>query len=221
MRTPIFAGLAILAAAGLSACSEKTQDNLEQTGDSIGNDMSRAADDAGAAIDNGLDDAGQAIDSGADRVGAAADEAASMPVALFETVPLLNRYLDDHGIRLDYAGLVSQIRSPDVKGIMGSLIGEGAIPPELYKQALEKHRPRLREIFRNYFADQKLICRPSEAIQPQVQPAKTEGPLASQTARNCFTKSACSGPVRVPRQTAPRTAINRTPTAARIGWCWP
>ena len=58
MRTPIFAGLAILAAAGLSACSEKTQDNLEQTGDSIGNDMSRAADDAGAAIDNGLDDAG-------------------------------------------------------------------------------------------------------------------------------------------------------------------
>ena len=49
MRTPIFAGLAILAAAGLSACSEKTQDNLEQTGDSIGNDMSRAADDAGAA----------------------------------------------------------------------------------------------------------------------------------------------------------------------------
>ena len=36
MRTPIFAGLAILAAAGLSACSEKTQDNLEQTGDQPG-----------------------------------------------------------------------------------------------------------------------------------------------------------------------------------------
>ena len=85
MRTPIFAGLAILAAAGLSACSEKTQDNLEQTGDSIGNDMSRAADDAGAAIDNGLDDAGQAIDSGADRVGAAAQVRRRLRDRVFES----------------------------------------------------------------------------------------------------------------------------------------
>ncbi|MFP6732373.1 MAG: indoleacetamide hydrolase [Rhodospirillales bacterium] len=87
---------------------------------------------------------------------AAADEAASMPVALYETVVLLNRYLNDHGIGLDYAELVSQIGSPDVKGIMGSLIGEGAIPPELYKQALEQYRPRLRDIFRNYFAENNL-----------------------------------------------------------------
>ena len=49
MRTAIIAGMTLIAAAGLSACSEKTQDNLERTGDSMGNDISRAADDAAAS----------------------------------------------------------------------------------------------------------------------------------------------------------------------------
>ncbi len=77
MRTSILAVAAVLSIAGLSACSEKTQDNMEKTGASMSNDVSGAVDHAGDKIDNGLDHAGAAIDRGADKIGAATDEAAA------------------------------------------------------------------------------------------------------------------------------------------------
>lgn len=76
MRAPLLAGLAVLSALGLSACSEKASDNLDNAGSAIGNDVSNAVDDAGNSIDNGLDRAGAAIDKGADRIGTATDRAA-------------------------------------------------------------------------------------------------------------------------------------------------
>lgn len=77
MRTSLLAAVAVLSVAGLSACSEKAQTNLENAGSAIGNDVSNAVDDAGAKIDNGLDHAGHAIDNGAERIGAASDNAAA------------------------------------------------------------------------------------------------------------------------------------------------
>ncbi|MDX3900377.1 MAG: hypothetical protein QHC40_07705 [Sphingobium sp.] len=77
MRHALLAGAAALAIAGLSACSEKTQENIEKTGDSIGNDVSGSLESAGDRIGAGLNDAGQAIDQTGDRVGTAADEAAA------------------------------------------------------------------------------------------------------------------------------------------------
>lgn len=76
MRAPLLAGLALLSALGLSACSQKASDNLDNAGTAIGDDVSNAVDNAGASIDNGLDRAGAAIDHGADRIGAATDKAA-------------------------------------------------------------------------------------------------------------------------------------------------
>ena len=87
---------------------------------------------------------------------AAADEAASMPVALYETGPNLDAYLADHGIDLDFAGLAAAAASPDVKGLLESMLGEGAIPEAVYREALDIHRPRLRNILADYFNDNDL-----------------------------------------------------------------
>jgi hypothetical protein len=77
MRKSLIAGLSVLAVAGLSACSEKTQDKVENAGAAVGSDIDNNLDAAGAKIDNGLDHAGAAIDRGADKVDAAADNAAA------------------------------------------------------------------------------------------------------------------------------------------------
>ncbi|HEX7006287.1 MAG TPA: indoleacetamide hydrolase [Alphaproteobacteria bacterium] len=79
------------------------------------------------------------------------DEAASFPVALYETVVDLEKYLRDHDIDLDFAGLVAQVGSPDVKGILSSLLGDGAVSEPVYRAAIEKHRPALQAAYADYF----------------------------------------------------------------------
>src|SRR5215472_3563699 len=61
---------------------------------------------------------------------------AGFPIALYETVTDLNQYLKDHGLGFDYAGLVVKVASPDVKGILQSLTGAGAIPEYAYRKGL-------------------------------------------------------------------------------------
>ena len=41
--------------------------------------------------------------------------------------------------------------SPDVKGILTSLLGEGAIPESVYREAIQKHRPALQAAYAEYF----------------------------------------------------------------------
>jgi mandelamide amidase len=81
----------------------------------------------------------------------ALDDAVSFPVALFETVTDLTMYLRDHRAGLDFAGLVAKVGSPDVKGILGSLLGEGAVPEAAYREALKTHRPALQAAYADYF----------------------------------------------------------------------
>ncbi len=83
----------------------------------------------------------------------AADEAASMPVALFETIPDLERYLLKHETGLDFERVVAAVASPDVKGMLQSLLGDGAIPEPVYRDALDTHRPKLQSLYRDYFRD--------------------------------------------------------------------
>ena len=77
---------------------------------------------------------------------AALDHEAGFPVALYETVTDLNQYLKEHGAGVDYAGLVAQCVSPDVKGILQSLTGAGAIAEEAYRKALQQ-RGVLQDIY--------------------------------------------------------------------------
>ncbi|HJM50174.1 MAG TPA: indoleacetamide hydrolase [Alphaproteobacteria bacterium] len=89
---------------------------------------------------------------------AQANEAASMPVALFETSVTLNAYLSAHGLDFDYAAVVAEVASPDVKGLLDSLMGDDAIPEEVYLQALNEARPKLRALFTDFFATNDLAA---------------------------------------------------------------
>ena len=74
--SPALAGFALLAAAGLSACSENAQQQSQNAGNAIVADVSNAADDVEAAAnrlgertEHVLNNAGQAADNAADATG--------------------------------------------------------------------------------------------------------------------------------------------------------
>ncbi len=73
------------------------------------------------------------------------DGEAGFPIALYETVVDLDAYLGGHGFTMRYPELVAQCASPDVKGLLQSLHGEGAIPEPAYRHALEVLRPQLQD----------------------------------------------------------------------------
>ncbi len=87
------------------------------------------------------------------------DGAAGFPVALFETVVELNRYLSESGLPLDLASLAAAVASPDVAGLLqGVLTPEGAIPEPVYREALTQTRPVLQAAYAGYFASNDVIA---------------------------------------------------------------
>jgi len=86
------------------------------------------------------------------------DGAAGFPIALYETVTDLNKYLTEHATGLDFAGLVAQVKSPPVKEILGSLLGAGAITEAAYREGLDIHRPALQETFRRTFRERDVAA---------------------------------------------------------------
>ena len=87
------------------------------------------------------------------------DGAAGFPIALFETVVALNRYLSESGLPLDLASLVAAVASPDVAGLLqGVLTPEGAIPEPVYREALTQTRPALQAAYAEYFASNDVIA---------------------------------------------------------------
>jgi indoleacetamide hydrolase len=89
---------------------------------------------------------------------AALDQTAGFPVALYEQVADLNHYLASHHTGLDFAGIVAGIASPDVKGMLASLLSEGAIPETVYQQALKTHRPSLQRVYQDYFVKHRVAA---------------------------------------------------------------
>ncbi len=83
---------------------------------------------------------------------AALDADAGFPIALYETVADLGRYLADHNTGLDFAGLAKRAASPDVNGILMSLAGDGAVPEPVYRKALQQ-RSTLQDVYRRHFAE--------------------------------------------------------------------
>ena len=84
---------------------------------------------------------------------AALDAAAGFPVALYEFVTDLDRYLAGHATGLDFAGVAAQVKSPAVKKVVDALLGPDAVPEAVYREALIKHRPTLQDAYRRYFAE--------------------------------------------------------------------
>ena len=79
------------------------------------------------------------------------DAEAGFPIALYETVVDLDAYLAEHGSVMRFAELVELCASPDVKGILQSLHGEGAVPEAAYRHAISVLRPQLQAAYRDYF----------------------------------------------------------------------
>ena len=83
---------------------------------------------------------------------ASLDAEAGFPIALYETVTDLNSYLAEHGIGFDFATLAAKTASPDVKGILQSLTGAGAVPEAAYRKALQQ-RSVLQDTYSRHFRD--------------------------------------------------------------------
>ena len=83
---------------------------------------------------------------------ASLDAEAGFPIALYETVTDLNSYLAEHQTGLDFASLVAKVASPDVKGILQSLTGAGAVPEAAYRKALQQ-RSMLQETYSRHFLE--------------------------------------------------------------------
>jgi mandelamide amidase len=83
---------------------------------------------------------------------ASIDGEAGFPIALYETVTDLNLYLAEREAGFDFAGLVDKVASPDVKGILQTLVGAGAVPEAAYRKALQQ-RSALQEVFARDFRD--------------------------------------------------------------------
>ena len=82
--------------------------------------------------------------------------AVGFPIALYEFVRDLPRYLAGNGIELSVDDVLEGIGSPDVRGIVASQLGEEAMPEAAYRQALEVDRPRLQRAYAACFAEREV-----------------------------------------------------------------
>jgi Asp-tRNA(Asn)/Glu-tRNA(Gln) amidotransferase A subunit family amidase len=100
---------------------------------------------------------------------AALDEAVSFTVALYEVKRDLDRYLEGEGLSMRFAEIVAETASPDVKGILGSLLDPAtAVPEQAYLEATRTHRPKLIELYRSYFAGHNVdaVVFPTSPLPP-------------------------------------------------------
>ena len=84
--------------------------------------------------------------------------AVSFPVVLFETARDLPVFLAENECGISMAELIAGVKSPDVKGVLESLTGEGAIPEAAYREALETHRPKLQAACRACFRENDIAA---------------------------------------------------------------
>jgi indoleacetamide hydrolase len=81
---------------------------------------------------------------------------AGMAIAMSETLPSLRDYLASHGQPLDAAAFAARIASPDVKGIVSSLLTPAPDVAIAYQHALMQQRPALQKTYADCFAHHRL-----------------------------------------------------------------
>lgn len=80
----------------------------------------------------------------------------SFPMVFYETARHLPEFLQSYGTGVSMEELMAQVKSPDVKGVLGLLTGEAATPEELYQQIMAEKIPALQATYRDYFASNGL-----------------------------------------------------------------
>jgi Asp-tRNA(Asn)/Glu-tRNA(Gln) amidotransferase A subunit family amidase len=88
---------------------------------------------------------------------AARNAAVSFPVVLYETRLALQAFLQGAGLSLSLAELHAQIASPDVKEIVGLAIN-GHVSQHDYEHAVQIERPRLQQVYREYFTAHRVAA---------------------------------------------------------------
>lgn len=87
------------------------------------------------------------------------NEQVSLPIALYEVLRGLSGYLEQTSPAVSLQDVIENTASPDVAGTMRAAIGndmkvgteDDAISDEAYRQAMDKFRPQLQELYRDYF----------------------------------------------------------------------
>ncbi len=80
------------------------------------------------------------------------DNAVSFPVALYEFITDLPRYLAAEGLDLSLRDICDGVGSPDVRGLFESQLGPDAMPEAAYRQAIYRDRPKLQAAYADYFS---------------------------------------------------------------------
>jgi mandelamide amidase len=80
------------------------------------------------------------------------NDAVSFPIALYEVGVDLPRYLEESGSGVTFKKLISEIKSPDVKGVFEAfVVGPQAVPKAAYDGAINAGRPALQAAYADYF----------------------------------------------------------------------
>jgi len=79
----------------------------------------------------------------------------AFPIAFYEVLRGLTAYLDEFDTGVSFEELTAAAASPDVKGVLGLVSGEGKTSEEVYAEAMAA-REQLRKNFQQYFANQQL-----------------------------------------------------------------
>jgi indoleacetamide hydrolase len=85
------------------------------------------------------------------------NERVAFPIALYEVRHDLAAFLEEHGTGVTLEELAGEIASPDVRGVFAqAVLGPDAMPEEVYRAAIDEHRPALRKAYADLFQDHDL-----------------------------------------------------------------
>ena len=84
---------------------------------------------------------------------AALNDAVGFPVALYEFMTDLPRFLEENRTGLSMQQMLDGAGSPDVKGLFASQMGDEAMPEAAYRQAMDVDRPKLQAAYGDYFKE--------------------------------------------------------------------
>ncbi|MGH2361718.1 MAG: indoleacetamide hydrolase [bacterium] len=81
------------------------------------------------------------------------------PISFYESLADLSQYLKASGSELSVTNIVAEIASPDVKALYDEfIVGPKAPTLEAYQTAMEKGRPALQAVYRDYFSGQNVVA---------------------------------------------------------------
>jgi Asp-tRNA(Asn)/Glu-tRNA(Gln) amidotransferase A subunit family amidase len=115
---------------------------------------------------------------------------AGPPMAAYDVNADLGAYLAKYQTGLTVRAVVDQVASQDVKRLLETVIlGDKAISDAVYREAVETHLPRLRQLYADTFAEQRIdaLIFPTTPLPAQLLEQSIETTLNGKTVSTFFT----------------------------------